>query len=167
MKMLLSIKRFGKEFYVVIAGALMNLVLGLVIVLILVCSQNVLALTVAKFDDNAVSESYGLQVGNRIKSIDGMRVYTTNDVTTGFSRCSNENVNLVVERDGKDVKLKVKFNTEDYEGHTYRYRFWLRGVKKTPANVISQTGKEFVSYARMVFLSVHDFNSRPLLISLI
>ena len=91
------------------------------------------------------------------QSIDGMRVYTTNDVTTGFSRCSNENVNLVVERDGKDVKLKVKFNTEDYEGHTYTVMdFWLRGVKKTPANVISQTGKEFVSYARMVFLSLHD-----------
>lgn len=110
----------------------MNLVLGLVIVLVLVCSQNLVGTTeVAKFDNNAVSQSYGLQVGDKIKSIDGMRVYTTNDVTTGFSRCSNENVNLVVERDGKDVKLKVKFNTEDYEGHTYTVMdFWLRGVKK-------------------------------------
>ena len=123
-------KKVWQRIYVVIAGALMNLVLGLVIVLILVCSQNLVGTTeVAKFDDNAVSQSYGLQVGDKIKSIDGMRVYTTNDVTTGFSRCSNENVNLVVERDGKDVKLKVKFNTEDYEGHTY---------------------------ARMVFLSLHD-----------
>lgn len=151
-------KKVWQRIYVVIAGALMNLVLGLVIVLVLVCSQNLVGTTeVAKFDDNAVSQSYGLQVSDKIKSIDGMRVYTTNDVTTGFSRCSNENVNLVVERDGKDVKLKVKFNTEDYEGHTYTVMdFWLRGVKKTPANVISQTGKEFVSYARMVFLSLHD-----------
>ena len=62
---------------------------------------------------NKNKNDYGLQVGDKIKSIEGMRVYTTNDVTTGFSRCSNENVNLVVERDGKDVKLKVKFNTED------------------------------------------------------
>lgn len=151
-------KKVWQRIYVVIAGALMNLVLGLVIVLVLVCSQDLVGTTeVAKFDNNAVSQSYGLQVGDKIKSIDGMRVYTTNDVTTGFSRCSNENVNLVVERDGKDVKLKVKFNTEDYEGHTYTVMdFWLRGVKKTPANVISQTGKEFVSYARMVFLSLHD-----------
>ena len=44
----------------------------------------------------------------------------------------NENGQFfVVERDGKDVKLKVKFNTEDYEGHTYTVMdFWLRGVKK-------------------------------------
>ena len=128
-------KKVWQRIYVVIAGALMNLVLGLVIVLILVCSQNLVGTTeVAKFDDNAVSQSYGLQMGDKIKSIDGMRVYTTND-----------------------VKLKVKFNTEDYEGHTYTVMdFWLRGVKKTPANVIFQTGKEFVSYARMVFLSLHD-----------
>ena len=135
-----------------------NLILGLIIVLILVCSQNLVGTTeIAKFDDNAISQSYGLQVGDKIKSIDGMRVYSTNDVMTGFSRCSNENVNLVVERGGKDVSLKVQFGTEKYEGHQYTVMdFWLRGVKKTPANVISQTGKEFVSYARMVFLSVHD-----------
>ena len=48
----------------------MNLVLGLVIVLILVCSQNLVGTTeVAKFDDNAVSQSYGLQVGDKIKAL--------------------------------------------------------------------------------------------------
>ena len=151
-------KKVWQRILVVVAGAVMNLILGLIIVLILVCSQNLVGTTeIAKFDDNAISQSYGLQVGDKIKSIDGMRVYSTNDVMTGFSRCSNENVNLVVERGGKDVSLKVQFGTEEYEGHQYSVMdFWLRGVKKTPANVISQTGKEFVSYARMVFLSVHD-----------
>ena len=151
-------KKVWQRILVVVAGAVMNLILGLIIVLILVCSQNLVGTTeIAKFDDNAISQSYGLQVGDKIKSIDGMRVYSTNDVMTGFSRCSNENVNLVVERGGKDVSLKVQFGTEKYEGHQYTVMdFWLRGGKKTPANVISQTGKEFVSYARMVFLSVHD-----------
>lgn len=146
-------KKVWQRILVVVAGAVMNLILGLIIVLILVCSQNLVGTTeIAKFDDNAISQSYGLQVGDKIKSIDGMRVYSTNDVMTGFSRCSNENVNLVVERGGKDVSLKVQFGTEKYEGHQYTVMdFWLRGVKKTPANVISQTGKEFVSYARMYF----------------
>ena len=141
-------KKVWQRILVVVAGAVMNLILGLIIVLILVCSQNLVGTTeIAKFDDNAISQSYGLQVGDKIKSIDGMRVYSTNDVMTGFSRCSNENVNLVVERGGKDVSLKVQFGTEKYEGHQYTVMdFWLRGVKKTPANVISQTGKEFVSY---------------------
>ena len=106
-------KKVWQRILVVIAGAVMNLILGLIIVLILVCSQNLVGTTeIAKFDDNAISQSYGLQVGDKIKSIDGMRVYSTNDVMTGFSRCSNENVNLVVQRGGKDVSLKVQFGTE-------------------------------------------------------
>ena len=40
-------------------------------------SQNLVGTTeIAKFDDNAISQSYGLQVGDKIKSIDGMRVYS-------------------------------------------------------------------------------------------
>lgn len=151
-------KKVMQRIFVVVAGALMNLVLGLVIVLIIVCSQNLVGTTeVAKFDDNAVSNSYGLQVGDKIKSIEGMRVYTTNDVVTGFSRCDGKNVNVIVERNGKQMPLKLEFSTEEYDGHTYTVMdFWLKGVKKTPSNVISQTFKEFISYARMVFLSVHD-----------
>ena len=34
--------------------------------------------------------------------------------------------------------------------------FWLYGKKKTVSNVITASAKEWVSYARMVFLSVHD-----------
>lgn len=151
-------KKVWQRILVVVAGAVMNLILGFIIVMIIVCSQNLVGTTqVAKFDDDAVSSSYGLQVGDKIKSIDGMRVYTTNDVTTGFSRCDGKDVEMVVVRDGKEVTLNVEFATEEYEGHQYTVMdFWLRGVKKTPANVITQTCKEFVSYARMVFLSVHD-----------
>ena len=150
-------KKVWQRFFVVVAGALMNLILGFLVIVIMLSSGSLIGTTeIAKFDDKAVSSST-LKQGDIIKSIDGMRVYSTNDVMTGFSRCSNENVNLVVERGGKDVSLKVQFGTEKYEGHQYTVMdFWLRGVKKTPANVISQTGKEFVSYARMVFLSVHD-----------
>lgn len=151
-------KKVGQRFFVVVAGAVMNLILGLIIVLIIVCSGNLVGTTeVAKFDTDAVSQSYGLQVGDKIKSIDGMRVYTTNDVTTGLSRCEDGKIEMLVERDGKDKKLNVEFATEEYEGTTYtKMDFWLRGVDKTVGNVLSQTCKEFVSYARMVFLSVHD-----------
>lgn len=151
-------KKVSQRFFVVIAGAVMNLILGFVIVLIITCSGNLVGTTqVAKFDDNAVSQSYGLQVGDKIKSIDGMRVYTTNDVTTGLSRCEDGKIEMLVERDGKDKRLNVEFATEEYEGTTYtKMDFWLKGVEKTFGNVFVQTCKEFVSYARMVFLSVHD-----------
>ena len=151
-------KKVWQRVFVVVAGALMNLVLGFIIVLIIVCSQNLVGTTqIAKFEENAPSMQSGLQIGDEIKSIDGLKVYTTNDVSTGFSRSEDDTVDMVVLRDGKEEKLSVTFGTEEYEGKNYiMMDFWLLGKERTFTGVISQTVKETVSYARMVFLSVHD-----------
>lgn len=151
-------KKVWQRVFVVVAGAIMNLILGFIIVLIIVCSQNLVGTTqIAKFEENAPSMQSGLQIGDEIKSIDGLKVYTTNDVSTGFSRSEDDTVDMVVLRDGKEEKLSVTFGTEEYEGKNYiMMDFWLLGKERTFTGVISQTFKESVSYARMVFLSVHD-----------
>ncbi|MDE6659343.1 MAG: site-2 protease family protein [Eubacterium sp.] len=153
-----SSKKVGARILVVVAGALMNLLLGFLIVLCIVCSQNLVGTTtIAKFADDAVSPSYGLQVGDEIKNIDGMRIYTPTDVNTGFSRSSDGKVEMIVNRDGKDVTLNISFDMDDYEGHKYiNMDFWLLGKEKTFTGVLSSTASSFVSYTRMVFLSVHD-----------
>ncbi len=153
-----SNKRVSARIFVVVAGALMNLLLGLVIMLGIICSQNLVGTsTVAKFDDTAVSPSYGLQAGDEIKNIDGMRIYTPTDVQTGLSRSADGNVEMVVKRDGKDVTLNIQFDMEEYEGHQYiNMDFWLLGKEKAFTGVLSSTVNNFISYARMVFLSVHD-----------
>lgn len=151
-------KKVWQRIFVVVAGAVMNLILGFIIVLIIICSQNLIGTTqVAKFENTAVSAQSGLQVGDIIKSIDGMRVYTTNDVQTGLSRSADSTVDMLVNRNGEDMNIQVEFELEQYEDMQYvKMDFWLKGVEKTFGNVISQTFKETVSYARMVFLSVHD-----------
>ena len=51
-----SNKKVIQRIFVVVAGALMNLVLGFIIVGIIVCSQNLVGTTtIAKFDDTAIS----------------------------------------------------------------------------------------------------------------
>lgn len=151
-------KKVWQRIFVVVAGALMNLLLGLVIVFIIVCSQNLVGTPeIAKFEDNAKSQSTGLQVGDVIKSIDGMRVYSTNDISTGLTRSADDTVDLIVERNGSEIPITVTFDTTEFEGkHYIEMDFWLRGVEKTAGNVLASTFKESVSYARMVFLSVHD-----------
>lgn len=151
-------KKVWQRMFVVVAGAFMNLVLGFIIVLIIVSGQNLVGTPeIAKFEDNARSTQSGLQVGDVIKSIDGMRVYSTNDISTGLTRSPDDTVDLIVSRNGEEIPLTVTFETEEFEGTQYiKMDFWLRGVEKTFSNVISQTFKETVSYARMVFLSVHD-----------
>lgn len=152
-----SSKKVWQRMFVVVAGAIMNLLLGLVIVGILVSSQNLIGTpTVAKFDDNAVSSS-SLMAGDTIKSIDGMRVYTATDVTTGLSRSADSTVDMVVLRNGKNENISVTFDTEDYEGTQYiQMDFWLLGVKKSFSNILKNSCMEWVSFARMVFLSLHD-----------
>lgn len=152
-----SQKKVWQRIFVVVAGALMNLILGVVIVAIIVCSQSLIGTSeIAKFDGNAVS-SQTLQVGDRIKAIDGMRVYSPNDVSTGLSRSPDDTLEMLVVRDGREQKLNVKFNMEKYEGKSYiKMDFWLVGQKKTLGGIIRNTVTEWVSFARMVFLSVHD-----------
>lgn len=153
-----SSKSVPARMLVVVAGALMNLLLGFLIIVCIISNQNLVGTTtVAKFDDNAVSASSGLMVGDTIKSIDGMRVFTATDVETGLTRSPDDTLLITVERNGKIQTLEVKFQMEEYEGRKYvGMDFWLLGKEKTVGSVLKNSAATFVSYTRMVFLSVHD-----------
>lgn len=153
-----SSKSVPARMLVVVAGALMNLLLGFLIIVCIISNQNLVGTTtVAKFDDNAVSASSGLMVGDTIKSIDGMRVFTATDVETGLTRSPDDTLSITVERNGKIQTLEVKFQMEEYEGRKYvGMDFWLLGKEKTVDSVLKNSASTFVSYTRMVFLSVHD-----------
>ena len=152
-----SNKKVLPRIFVVVSGALMNLLLGFIIIAILVCSQNLVGTTtIARFDDDAKS-SQTLMAGDTIKSIDGMRVYTSTDVTTGLTRSTDDTLDMVIIRDGKEMNVSAQFDMEKYEGKNYiKMDFWILGVPKTFSSVIKETAMQFMSYARMVFLSVHD-----------
>lgn len=152
-----SNKRVIQRIFVVVAGAFMNLVLGFVIISIMIGTQSLIGTTeIVKFEDNCVS-SQTLNVGDKIKSIDGMRVYTSTDVATGLSRSPDNEVEFVVERNGKTKKLNVEFEMSEYEGHQFiNMDFFVLGVEKTFSNVVKEMFAQFVSYCRMIFLSLHD-----------
>ena len=154
-------KSVGARLFVVAAGAVMNLILGFLIIVCIVSSGDLIGTpTVAKFDENAVSAASGLQAGDTIKSIDGMRVYTATDVETGLSRSPDGNVQMVVERNGEDVSLDVTFAMQEYEGRQFiNMDFWLLGKEKTVGGVLQSSCGMFVSYVRMIFLSVADLLS--------
>lgn len=153
-----SKKSVPARMFVVAAGAIMNLLLGFLIIVCIICSQNLIGTpTVAKFDENALSAQSGLQVGDTIKSIDGMRVFTSTDVETGLSRSPDSTVDMIVNRDGETVSLSVTFDMQEYEDQQYiNMDFWLLGKEKTVGGVLKNSAETFVSYTRMIFLSVHD-----------
>ncbi|MCC8022389.1 MAG: site-2 protease family protein [Clostridiales bacterium] len=161
-----SNKAVWRRIIVVCAGAVCNLILGFLFVVLMISQQNLVGTTqVAKFDDDAVSPMYGLQVGDEIKSINGMRVFTSTDISTGLSRDDDGVVDLVVKRDGELVELNgVVFETEEYEsGNTTRnlikMDFYILGKEKTITNVLSSAVQESVALGRTVFLSLYDLVS--------
>lgn len=156
-----SSKSPAARMFVVAAGAIMNLLLGFVLVVALVSSSELVGTTtVARFDDNAVSAASGLQAGDVIKSIDGMRVYTSTDVSTGLSRCADSTVEMDVLRNGEKLSLDVSFDTTEENGTQFiKMDFWLLGNEKTFLGVVENSLATFVSYIRMVFLSVADIIS--------
>ncbi|MBE6816528.1 MAG: site-2 protease family protein [Ruminococcaceae bacterium] len=152
-----SNKKVIQRIFIVVAGAVMNLILGLVITSIIVCSQNLVGTTeIARFDKNAVS-SQTLQAGDKIKVIDGMRVYSATDITTGLTRSTDGTLDMTVLRDGREENLSVTFDTEEDDGRQFiKLDFWLLGKEKTVPNVLGESLMQWISYGRMVFLSVHD-----------
>ena len=150
-------KKVIQRVFVVVAGAVMNLILGVFIILGMVCSQELVGTpVVADFDKDAVSNAY-LEQNDRILAIDGMRVYTTTDITTGFSRSADGEVEFLIKRDGKTKPVNAKFNTQKIDGKNYiDMDFYLYGVEKTVPNVLRETGRQFMSFCRMIFLSLHD-----------
>lgn len=153
-------KPVWKRMIIVLAGAAMNLLLGLVLVAIIVCSSNIPSTTVAVFDENATSSACGLQVGDEIIGLNGERIAGYTELSTALSRCYNrDTVSLAVRRNGQEIILKnVKFPTGqiDEELSYPMLDFIPYAVKKTPGMVIKHIFLQTGGYITSIIDSLGD-----------
>lgn len=150
-----------KRFLIVIAGAVFNIILGFLIMLIIVASQPRLATaTISDFGENAVSNSCEtpLKVDDTILKINGRAVYIWDDVAYILGSDSDGVVNMVVERGGKRVTLdKVTFKLEEYEGkNVINYDFYVYGKENSFFTCIKQSFLGALSMGRLVIMSLID-----------
>ncbi len=145
---------------IVLAGSVMNFVLGLVLVSIIVCFSNIPSTTVAQFDENATSVNGGLQVGDKIIAVEGERISDYTGMATQFSRCYNKDtLSLTVLREGQEVILQsVPFPTEQVdEDLSYpMLDFLVYRAKKTPGVVLKQIFLQTGSYVTSVVNGLVD-----------
>ena len=135
-----SNKKAWRRLLVVAAGAIFNLVLGFALCIGFVAGNDLYATTkVADFDKTAVSNQYGLQVGDTIVEANGRSVYTFNDLSYIFGTSEDGVMDFVVERDDQKITLNdVKFAMKEYEdGNQYiSLDFYVYGEKRTVLSVI-------------------------------
>ncbi len=96
-----------KRILILCAGAFMNFVLGLLVVFcIYLSAQGFYIPVVSGFMEGCPYEAQeGLQAGDQFWSIDGHRIYSTEDVGTFLSR-GGERYDLVMIRDGNKLRLE-------------------------------------------------------------
>ena len=153
-------KPVWQKMIIVVAGALMNLILGFILmVLLLTTSTDLIGTnTIKEFYHDAVSSQYGLQAGDRFVEIDGHHVWSELDLSFLMSRSQDGVFDFVVERNGEKVTLNdVHFATEQQNGITLiQYDFIIIGEQPGFLNIVKNAFTQSASIVRMVWLSVFD-----------
>ncbi len=143
---------------VVVAGAVMNLVLGFLIVLIITANQSAVAsTTIAVFDSQATSNS-ALKENDEILKINGSPVRIDYDIIFSLVRDTDGKADFVVRRDGEVVMLAdVPFPVQKTaEGQTIRLDFKVFPVEKNIFTVTRQAFYYSITIARVVWISLLD-----------
>lgn len=125
----LNKKPVWQRFLIMVAGSVMNLIFGFILVGILVgmMANSLGNTTVAQLSENYEELEGGLEVGDEIISINGEKVHTAYDLSYTMFRDGKKSNTVVVLRDGKKVTLKgVDFyetltdeNGKEYQSLTF------------------------------------------------
>lgn len=148
-------KSVPKRMAIVIAGIVMNLLLGYILLIIHTSLNAPITTTqISWFEDNARSQSSGLQIGDEIIKINGMRIFTPMDMSYQFQNDDDSVFDMTVIRKGKKVDLNnVAFDTSD---KTMHIDFKVAPREATVTSVLSYSFKQTLSDGRLIYISLAD-----------
>ena len=103
----LNNKPVWQRMIVVAAGAFMNVLVGVLTVLIIVCGTEKLATnTIAQFNEGSTLQEYGLMVNDEIIKVGKRRVYTGRDLSEAIMFDGTKPIDITVRRNGETVVLE-------------------------------------------------------------
>lgn len=152
-----------KQAIVLVAGAFMNFLTGLLIVLILYAGAAGFRVpTYGGAIEGYGTENCGLQEGDRILSVDGHAILVYSNVSLYLSRAGDD-VDFVVERDGErlvlnNVHIPYQERTDE-EGNYTRLRGISIGYDVDPptvGNKLLYAWNTAIDYVRLVWISLGD-----------
>ncbi len=146
---------------VILAGAFMNFVLGIIAVIITLCMLGYGTTTVInEFSENANSHSAGLEVGDKIVKVNGVSTYIANDIVYQLTSDKDGIIDFTVKRDGETLQFNgVEFETEynaQMDSNILMYDFKVMREDINLLNLIPQTFKNALYHGRIVIFSLVD-----------
>ncbi len=154
-------KPIWQRMIVVLAGVAMNLLLGFVLMIMIISSQEKMAsTTIDKFlKEDATSKTTGLMENDRFASIDGYKILVDNDIIFAISTNKGP-YDIEVYRNNSKVMLKnVEFETKDNE---ILIDFRVKPIEKNPITILDQALKKTMSDIKVVWYSLFGMISGKL-----
>lgn len=149
-----------RRLLVLVAGPVMNMVLGFLLLVLLLSGQELLATRqVANVDPESLAAASGLQEGDHILAVNGHHCFVVQDIYYELERTQNDQADLLVNRNGEKLLLEnVQFDRITMEdGYSYLdIGFQVYGVKPglltTPKAALQYTAY----YSKLIFTSLWD-----------
>lgn len=154
-------KAAWKRLIITVAGAVMNILLGILLMFILVFSTKSLASnTIAEFKENSVSSS-SLMVGDRVVKVENIPVNTGNELVYEIMHKGAKPLDLTVIRDGEKILLEdVTFGSETEAGYDFgTVDFYVYSENPTFVNLLKHAFFRSLSTVKMIWDSVIDLVS--------
>jgi len=150
-----------KRLCVLLAGAFMNFVTGVLLIAIVTApSKGFLVPVIAEADEgNTIIYEEGLHIGDRFVEIDGEKIYLSSDFSTILTLNPGEYHDIVVERDGKRLTFDnyhmQMHEFTDSDGNTQmRYGFSFGYEEATFSNKVEFVWNSTCNIVRSVRLSL-------------
>lgn len=159
-------KPVWQRMIVILAGPIMNLILGFFVAMIYVCTILNIGTTTVSVVNDIPGITSQLMVGDEIVSVENTTVWTTFDIQYKMQNNggrTDENGNLLldfkVKRGGelialKDVQFKVE--TDDNGNSDVIYSFYVQPLERNFLTVIEYSGRETASISRMIMFTLAD-----------
>ena len=150
-------KPVWKRMLVVVMGAVMNVLLGIILMMIILGQRPAFSsTTIAEFSTNAATQSAGLKVKDQFYSINGYRTYTDSDISFALATADPKSIDMQVIRDGKKLTFNnVKLNSTQSNGkNIVSLDFKVYRMEKNVGTLIVKSLNDTVSTVRMVWASL-------------
>ena len=152
-----------KKLIILCAGAFMNFVAGLVMILLLFAPAHGFLVDVYNGPiEGYGTEDCGLVAGDRFLSVDGHKVLVGGNARFYLGR-AGDTLDFVVERDGETIRLDDVYmpyqERTDEVGNTTHYRGITVGSEVIPGtlgNKLAYTWNTAIDFVRMVWISLGD-----------
>ena len=150
-----------KRALVMAAGALMNFVLGFLVLILVVATQQdaITSRVIYSIEEGALCGQTGLEPEDEILAVNGRRCFIANDILYELARTKSSQADFTVRRDSQVIQLPgVRFDTVEGEDGQTRMQigFVVYGIRKTPLNVLKEAWNSELYYGRIIFTTLLD-----------